>query len=465
MVSNITIDRSKYDKANTDKPLFKAPPGITEELVREISKQKNEPQWMIDLRLKSLKAYQETPLPTWGPDLTGLELDKISYYVRPDAKKNSTSWEDVPENIKQTFERLGIPEAERKALAGVGAQYEADVIYHSLKEELKEQGVIFLDMDEALQQHPELVKKYFMKCIPYHDHKFMMLHGAVWSGGTFIYVPKGVKIPQPLQAYFRMNTERAGQFEHTIIIADEGSEIHYVEGCSAPRYSTSSLHAGCVELYVHKGAKIKYSSVENWSENTYNLNTKRALVEEEGRVEWVSGNMGSGTTMLYPASILKGDNSHADHISIAFAAKGQHQDTGAKVYHIGKNTTSMIISKSISKEGGTATYRGLVRINKGALNAKSNVECDSLMIGEKSRSTTQPLIDVKEKTARVGHEARVGRIGTEQLFYLRSRGLDEETATKLIIAGFIEPVTKELPLEYAVELNKLIQLEMEGSVG
>ncbi|MBN1275048.1 Fe-S cluster assembly protein SufB [Candidatus Woesearchaeota archaeon] len=465
MTDDIAIDRTKYDQASEERLTYKASPGITEELVRRISQRKDEPAWMLDLRLKSLKRYQEKPLPTWGPSLKGLELDKIHYYLQPDAKKNSTRWEDVPEDIKQTFEQLGIPEAERRALAGTGAQYESEMIYHKLKEELKKQGVIFLDMDVALKEQEALVKEHFNKCVPYNDHKFAMLHYATWSGGTFIHVPKGVKAEQPLQAYFRMNAERGGQFEHTLIIIEEGAEASYIEGCSAPRYDTSSLHAGCVELFVKKGAQLRYSSVENWSGNTYNLNTKRAIVDEDGIIEWVSGNLGSGTTMLYPTSILKGNRSKAEHLSISFAAEGQHQDTGAKAYHLGKNTSSTITAKSISKTGGTVTYRGVVKVNKGSTNARSNVECDSLMIGNNSVSNTIPLIDVKDKTAKVGHEARVGRIGEEQLFYLQSRGLDEEAAIKMIVSGFIEPITKELPLEYAMELNKLIELEMEGTIG
>jgi Fe-S cluster assembly protein SufB len=464
-MKDISIDRSKYDTATEERLLYKANAGLSEQVIRTISSSKKEPAWMLELRLKSLKKYEETKLPTWGPDLSKLELEKLHYYLEPDAKKNSTSWEDVPADIKKTFEQLGIPEAERASLAGTGAQFESEVVYHKLKEELAQQGVIFLDMDVALKEHEALVKKYFNTCVPYTDHKFAMLHYAVWSGGTFIYIPKGVRVTQPLQAYFRMNAERGGQFEHTLIIIEDDVEASYVEGCSAPKYNSSSLHAGCVELFVGKNSRLRYSSVENWSSNTYNLNTKRAIVLEQGTIEFIGGNLGSGCTMLYPASILKGDNSHAEHLSIAFATDGQHQDTGAKVYHIGKNTSSTIISKSISKTGGIVTYRGLVKINKGALNAKNNVRCDSLMIGEGSKSDTKPLIIVKEKTARVGHEASVGKIGEEQLFYLRSRGLNEETAIKMIVAGFISPITKELPLEYAAELNKLIELEMEGSVG
>lgn len=464
-MTDIDIERKWYDAASAERLSYKAAPGLTEDVVRKISADKNEPAWMLDLRLKALKKYHETPLPVWGPDLTGLELDKIHYYLLPEAQRNSKSWDDVPADIKETFEKLGIPEAERSALAGTGAQFEAANVYHKLKEELASQGVIFLDMDEALEKHEDLVKQYFNKCIPYLDHKFIMLHYAVWSGGTFLYVPKGVNIEQPVQAYFRMNAERGGQFEHTLIIVEDEAQASYIEGCSAPKYNSSSLHAGCVELFVGKNSKLRYSSVENWSSNTYNLNTKRSIVADNGYIEWIGGNIGSGCTMLYPASILKGNGSKAEHLSIAFAAGGQVQDTGAKVYHIGKNTSSTIISKSISKTGGKVIYRGLVRVNKDAINAKSNVECDSLMIGEGSKSDTYPLMDIKEKTANVGHEATVGKIGEEQLFYLRSRGLSEEAAVKLIVSGFINPITKALPLEYAMELNKLIELEMEGSVG
>lgn len=465
MSEDITISRELYDKADDVESSFIAKPGVHEEVVRQISKANNEPKWMLDLRLKSLKAWNETALPSWGPSLEKLELDKIHYFIQPDAKDNRRSWDEVPEKIKDTFEKLGIPEAERKALAGAGAQYDSTMVYHNLKKELSDKGVIFLDMDEALKKHEELVKKYFMKCVPYKDHKFMMLHGAVWKGGTFIYVPKGVVLDQPLQAYFRMNTERGGQFEHTLIILEDGAQAHYLEGCSAPKYDTSSLHAGCVEIFVGKDARMRYSSVENWSENTFNLNTKRAIVSDGGIIEWVGGNLGSGCTMLYPTSVLKGKYSKAEHLSIAFATDGQNQDTGAKVYHIGEHTSSTIVSKSIGKSKGIVTYRGLVKINKGAKYAKCNVECDSLMIGEGSVSNTIPVIDVKEKTATMGHEAKVGKIGEEQLFYLQSRGLDEEDATKMIVAGFIEPITKQLPLEYALELNKLIELEMVGSVG
>jgi Fe-S cluster assembly protein SufB len=463
-MDDFSIDRTRYDNRNEENLRFAAPPGLTEDLVRTLSAGKGEPSWMLDLRLRALDAFRKATLPTWGPDLSKLDLAHIRYFLSPDAQKNSGSWQDVPKDILRTFEALGIPEAERTSLAGVGAQYESEVVYHHLKEDLQKQGIVFLDLDVALQTHEELVRKHFLQCVPMTDHPFMLLHAAVWSGGTFLYVPKGVKVDQPLQAYFRMNAERAGQFEHTLIIIEEGAQASYIEGCSAPRYEKSSLHAGCVELFVGKGARLRYASVENWSSNTYNLNTKRAIVEEDGVIEWIGGNLGAGTTMLYPCSILKGDRSRAEHLSISLAAKGQDQDTGAKVIHLGRETRSTVVSKSISVKGGKVAYRGLVSVHKGAAFARSNVECDSLIIGS-SRSETLPLVDVREATARVGHEARVGRIGEEQLFYLRSRGLDEETAIKLIIAGFIEPITKELPLEYAAELNKLISMEMEGSVG
>ncbi len=460
------INREIYDSHNEENLLFKAQPGITEALVREISKDKNEPEWMLKKRLLGLKVFLEKEMPDWGPDLSNLNLNEIVFYMKPDAKKNSKSWEDVPADIRKTYERLGIPEAEQKVLGGVGAQYESEVLYHNLRKDLEEKGVVFLDMDEAVQKYPELVREHFMtNCVPISLHKFAALHAAVWSGGTFIYVPKNVKVEFPLQAYFRMNARRGGQFEHTLIIVDEYAEVQYIEGCSSPIYSENSLHAGCVEIHVKKGARTRYSSIENWSRNTYNLNTKRAVVAEDGVIEWVNGNNGSKCTMLYPASILIGDRSRADFIGIAFAGKGQHQDTGSKVVHVGKNTSSTVISKSISKDGGITSYRGLLSVKKGATHAKAKVECDALMIDDKSQSNTFPYIDVKEPTTNLAHEATVGKISEEQIFYLMSRGLNEEQAAQMIVSGFIEPIVKELPLEYAVELNRLIQLEMEGSLG
>jgi Fe-S cluster assembly protein SufB len=462
---DLTIDRSKYDDAAKSGVRYSATPGLTRELVEEISRQKNEPEWMRAKRLAAFALYEKTPLPNWGPPLAGLDLEKIVYYVRPDAKE-AQDWKEVPDEIRKTFERLGIPEAERSALSGVGAQFDSDIIYHNLKEEWKRQGVIFENMDVAVQEYPDLVRKHFMTdCIPISDHKFVMLHAAVWSGGTFIYVPPGVKVNVPLQAYFRMNAERGGQFEHTLIIVDKGAEVEYIEGCSAPRYATSSIHAGCVELHVKEGARIKYSSIENWSKNTYNLNTKRAVVDRDGTVEWLNGNMGSGTTMLYPCSVLRGERARSDSLGVAFAGPGQNQDTGSKVIHAAPNTTSTIRAKSISKGDGISSYRGMVRVTPAAKGAKSSVSCDALLIGGASVSNTYPFMRVDTDDADVVHEATVGRIGEGELFYLQSRGLSEDEARKTIVSGFIDPVVKRLPLEYAVELNKLIELEMEGSVG
>lgn len=460
------IDRSRYDDADPERHLLKAAEGLTRETVLLISKEKGEPDWMRDKRLKAFDAFEKTPMPQWGADLSKLDLTKITYYAKPDAKKNSRSWEDVPEDIKRTFEKIGIPEAERNSLAGVGAQYDSEVVYHNLRAELEAQGVVFCDMDVAVRKHPDLVKEYFMtKCVPIFDHKFVMLHAAAWSGGTFIYVPKGVHVATPLQAYFRMNAQRGGQFEHTLIVADEGASVHYIEGCSAPQYAANALHAGCVELFVHKGARIRYSSVENWSKNTYNLNTKRAVVEEDGIVEWVNGNLGSGVTMLYPMSVLAGKRARSDYLGIAFAGPGQNQDTGSKVVHAAPETSSTIRAKSISKGGGISTYRGSVSINKGAKNARASVHCDGLLLDAQSKSNTYPTVKVLEQSAHVAHEATVGKINPETLFYLQSRGLSEGQAMSMVVSGFIEPIVKALPLEYAVELNKLIELEMAGSVG
>lgn len=465
-MDNFDINRSTYDTYNEERLVFKPTAGINKKIVEQIIQHKKEPVWMQELRRKGLEVFESLPLPTWGPSLKKLDLQSLYYFLKSDAKQNATTWDDVPKDIKKTFERLGIPQAERTALAGVGAQYESEVVYHKLQADLEKKGVIFVDCDVAVQKYPELVRKYFMtQCVPIHLHKFSALHAAVWSGGTFIYIPKGVKVDLPLQAYFRMNAARGGQFEHTLIIADEGSDLHYIEGCSAPVYSSNSLHAGCVEIHVMKGARVRYSSIENWSKNTYNLNTKRAIVHEDAVMEWINGNLGSGVTMLYPASILLGDRSKSTFIGIAFANTDQHQDTGCKVVHIGKKTSSTIISKSISKGGGITSYRGLLTVKKGAIGSASKVECDALMMDNKSQSNTYPFIDVHEKEVDVAHEASVGKINEDQLFYLMSRGLDEETAAQMIVSGFIEPVIKQLPLEYAVELNKLIELEMEGSLG
>lgn len=458
------ISKDIYTKANKEKLSYKSPVGINEKIVRAISKDKNEPEWMLKRRLKSLEIFNSKPIPKWGPNLNDLNLNEIHYYIKPDAE-NSNSWEDVPEDIKNTFEKLGIPEAERKSLGGVGAQYESKTVYHKLKKELNDKGVIFLDFDTAVKEQEELVKKYFMtSCILPTLHKFSALHGAVWSGGTFIYIPKGVKVEIPLQAYFRMNAKKGGQFEHTLIIVDEGAELHYIEGCSAPQYDENSLHAGGVEIFVKKGAKMRYSSIENWSKNTYNLNTKRAMVEENAKMEWVNGNLGSRLTMLYPTSLLLGENAKTDYLGIAYAGADQHQDTGCKVYHMAPNTSSTILSKGISVDGGISNYRGLVDIKKGAIKTKSSTRCDGLMLDSKSVSGTIPSMTVHESDVEVSHEAAVGKIGEEDLFYLMSRGLSEGDATKLIVSGFIDPIIKELPLEYAVELNNLINLEIENSV-
>jgi len=466
MTEAIEINRETYDHVNEENLAYKAKPGLTREIVEEISRQKKEPEWMLQKRLKAFEIFQKMSMPKWGPDISDLDLNEIIFFQRPDAKRNATKWEDVPEDIKKTFEKLGIPEAERKSLAGAGAQYESDVVYHSLKKVWEDKGVIFLDCDEALKKHPELVKKYFMtSCVSPSLHKFAALHAAVWSGGTFIYIPPGVKLTTPLQAYFRMNAKKGGQFEHTLIIVDKDAECQYIEGCSAPQYTENSLHAGCVEIHVAEGARARYSSIENWSRNTYNLNTKRALVQKNGVMEWINGNMGSKVTMLYPTTVLIGENAKNDFLGIAFAGKGQYQDTGTKVYHLAANTTSTVRSKSISQGGGITSYRGLIHIKKGAKNCKSHVECDALMMDNISKSNTFPYMDVKENDVDLGHEATVGKINDEQLFYLMSRGLSNEQASQMIVSGFIEPIVKALPLEYAVELNRLIELEMEGSLG
>ncbi len=436
--------------------------GINEDVVRQISASNNEPAWMLELRLKALKVFEEKYMPAYWPDLSGLDLNSIYYFAKPEWAWAKKSWDEVPENIKNTFDRLGIPEAEKKALAWVGAQYDSEVVYHSLKQELVDAGVIFEDTSIAIHKYPELVKKYFAKSIPITDHKFAALHYAVWSWGTFIYVPKGVKVNEPLQSYFRMNKKQGGQFEHTIIIVEEEANLHYIEGCSAPKYDENSLHAGWVEIYVWKDAKMRYSSVENWSLDTYNLNTKRAIVEENGYMEWVWWNMWSWTTMLYPCSVLKWDNSKTDMLGLAFANEGQNQDIGSKVIHIWKNTSSNILSKSLSKWGWISTYRGLVDIKEWATWAVSKIDCDALILDNKSVSDTVPTINVWNSESVVGHEASAGKISEEELFYLQSRGISEEEATAMIVNGFLSPVMKELPLEYASEMNVLISMEFEG---
>jgi Fe-S cluster assembly protein SufB len=439
--------------------------GLSEELVREISRVKGEPGWMLEKRLLGLKLFSETPLPSWGPDLAPLDLDGIVYFTPPGAPE-AASWEEVPADIRATFEKLGIPEAERRVLAGAGAQYDSDVVYHRLKDDLTEQGVIFANMDTAVRDHEEIVRRHFMAdCVPVSDHKFAMLHAAVWSGGTFIYVPPGLRVTLPLQAYFRMNAERGGQFEHTLIIVDEGASVEYIEGCSAPRYATSSLHAGCVELYVRRSATLRYVSIENWSRNTWNLNTKRALVDEGGRVEWLGGNVGAGLTMLYPTSVLRGRGASAEHVGAALAASGQRQDIGAKVILAAPDTKAVIRSKSVSKDGGISVFRGLVRATPAARRARATVQCDALLLDGDSVSRTFPTLRSETPDAEIAHEATVGRLGEDELFYLRSRGLDETEAKRLMVAGFVEPVSRRLPLEYAVEFNRLIAIEMTGSVG
>lgn len=441
------------------------PIGPSEELVRSMSAEKNEPAWMLEHRLFSLAEWNKTSMPGWGPDLSGLLLDGMTYYVPPKVAETD-SWEDLPSEITDTFTKLGIPEAEKTYLGGVGAQYDSGIVYHRIQKHLADKGVIFENMDVALQKYPDLVREHFMtKCVPATDHKFTMLHGAVWSGGTFIYVPKGVSVDMPLQAYFRMNRSRSAQFEHTLIIADEGSSVTYIEGCSAPQYTTSSLHAGCVELWVKEKAHVKYISVENWSKNTYNLNTKKALVFTDGHVEWVNGNMGSRVTMLYPSSVLLGDRARSESLGIVMASEGQIQDTGSKSIHMGKDTVSVIRSKSVSKGGGISNYRGQVKILKSAEGASVSVECDALILDDVSASNTYPSMINNNASASLLHEARAGRVSDDVVFFARTRGLSEEDALRLIVGGFMDPVVKALPLEYAVELNRLIALEMTDSVG
>lgn len=461
------IDRSLYDfrYEEKDSDFYKIKEGLTPEIVEEISDKKNDPQWMRDFRLKALEVYHKTDIPNWGPDISDLNMDNIVTYVKPKTKM-SADWEEVPEDIKNTFEKLGIPEAERKSLAGVGAQYDSELVYHNLQEEVASKGVVYSDIESALHgPYGEMIEKHFMKLVPPTDHKFAALHGAVWSGGSFVYVPKGVNVEIPLQSYFRLNAPGAGQFEHTLIIVDEGAELHFIEGCSAPKYNVANLHAGCVELFVGKNAKLRYSTIENWSKNMYNLNTKRARVEENGIMEWVSGSFGSHISYLYPMTILKGDNAKAEFTGVTFAGAGQNLDTGAKMVHIGKDTSSYINTRSISKSGGISTYRSAVVIQNQAKNAKSAVSCQSLMLDDQSRSDTVPAIDVRTNQADVGHEAKIGRISDEAVFYLMSRGIPEEEAKSLIVSGFADSVSKELPLEYAVEMNNLIRLEMVGAIG
>ncbi len=437
--------------------------GLSEKIVREISASKGEPEWMLQKRLFSYRVFKTKPIPTWGPDLSGLNLDDITNYVRPEGKKNARSWSEVPDYIKNTYERLGIPQAERQILGGVAAQYDSEVFYHSIQKRLEEQGVIFCGMDQAVQEYPELVKPKFMTtCVPAGDNKFSALHGAVWSGGSFLYVPKGVKVEQPLQIYFIMNYPQYGQFEHTLIMAEEDSSVNYIEGCTAPHYETASVHSAVVEIFAGKHSRVRYTSVQNWSKNVYNLNTKRAIVQAGAVMEWIGGTLGSGVTMLYPCSVLAGEGARADHLTIALAGEGQVKDGGAKVIHLAPDTHSTVISKSISRGGGIARYRGLVKVKKGCYGCSAHVRCDGLILDSSSGSDTVPRMEIEENDVQIGHEATVGRISAEQLLYLRSRGISEEEATRLIIAGFVEPVVKQLPLEYAVEINRLIEMEMEG---
>ena len=459
------IDRSVYDIKDKETDAFRLEQGLTAQIVSQISDEKNDPVWMREFRQRSLAIYQKMPLPDWGPSLQGLDIDHIATYVRPNTKMQN-DWKNVPQDIKNTFERLGIPKAERKSLAGVGAQYDSELVYHNVREEVAAQGVVYTDLESAMHgEYAEMIRRRFMKLVPPQDHKFAALHGAVWSGGSFVYVPKGVHLSIPLQSYFRLNAKGAGQFEHTLIIVDEGASLHFIEGCSAPKYNVANLHAGCVELYVGKGAHLRYSTIENWSKNMYNLNTKRALVEEEGVIEWVSGSFGSHIGCLYPMSILRGDRSRMEFTGVTFAGSGQNLDTGAKVAHIGKDTASVMNTRSISKDGGISTFRSCVTVAKESHGAKSTVSCQSLMVDDRSRSDTVPAMDIRCRDAAVGHEAKIGAISRDAVFYLMSRGMSEEDARALIVSGFAENVSKELPLEYAVEMNNLIRLEMKGAIG
>ena len=460
------VDRSMYDFRNEDKDAYKVKEGLNPEIVEQISNEKHDPEWMKEFRMKSLEIFNNSTMPDeWGPSIEGLDMDNIVTYVRPNTHM-AAKWSEVPEEIKDTFEKLGIPKAERESLAGVGAQYDSELVYHNVKEEVAAQGVIYTDMESALNgEYADMVHKHFMKLVPPTDHKLAALHGAVWSGGSFVYVPKGVSVTIPLQSYFRLNAPGAGQFEHTLIIVDEGAYLHFIEGCSAPKYNVANLHAGCVELFVGKNATLRYSTIENWSKNMYNLNTKRAKVEEGGKIEWVSGSFGSHVSYLYPMSILNGEGASAEFTGITFAGKGQNLDTGTKVVHNAPNTSSYVNTKSISKDGGVSTFRSSVVVNSKAKHSKSAVSCQSLMLDDISRSDTIPAMDIRTKDANIGHEARIGRISDEAVFYLMSRGISEEDARAMIVSGFADEVSKELPLEYAMEMNNLIRLEMKGSIG
>src|SRR5436309_15385914 len=464
--ADLGLDLSKYKLGWSDEEdyVFKPKKGLSKDIVEEMSWMKGEPDWMRQYRLKSLEHFMRRPMPKWGGDMSGIYIDDIYYYIKP-TDKQVDAWDELPESVKNTYEKLGIPEAERKYLAGVTAQYESEVVYHKNREDLERQGVIFTDMDTALREHPEIVKQYFGKIIPKNDNKFAALNSAVWSGGSFIYVPPGVNVEMPLQAYFRINAENMGQFERTLIIADEGAKVHYIEGCSAPVYTSDSLHSAVVELVALPGARITYTTIQNWSANVYNLVTKRARAEAESRVEWIDGNIGSRLTMKYPSVYLMGPKASGEVLSVAYAGPGQHQDAGAKMIHVAPETTSTIVSKSVSKDGGRTSYRGLVHVEEGAKHAKSFVRCDALILDEQSKSDTYPYMEIGERDAQIGHEATVSKVGDDQLFYLMSRGLSEQQATGMIVNGFIEPVTRTLPMEYAVEWSRLIELQMEGSVG
>ena len=438
--------------------------GLTEDVIKEISAKKNEPEWMLEIRLKALKEFDKLKMPTWGPDLSELDMSKIATYVRPKTDMK-TSWNDVPDDIKETFDKLGIPEAEKQSLSGVGAQYDSEIVYHSIKEDLVKQGVIYTDFDDAVKRYPDLVKQYFMKCVPMTDHKFIALHYAVWSGGSFVYVPKGVKVDIPLQSYFRLNAPGAGQFEHTLIIVDEGASLQFIEGCSAPKYNELNLHAGCVELFVKDNAFLRYSTIENWSKNMLNLNTKRVIVGENGKIEWVTGSFGSKISMLYPMSVLNGDNAKCEFTGITFAGEGQNLDTGLKIVHNAKNTSSVVNSKSISKDGGICTFRSNVDVRKQATNSKLTVSCESLMLDSISRSDTIPVSNIQTDDVEFSHEAKIGKISDQAIFYLMSRGISENEARAMIVRGFADPISKALPVEYAAEMNNLINLELEGSIG
>ena len=459
------IKRGVYDIKDEVDAGYTTGKGLNEDVIRKISKQKKEPNWMLDIRLEGLRVFNSKPMPTWSADLTELDMDDIINYLEPNAKKMSDSWDDVPSYIKNTFDRLGIPDAEKKSLGGVGAQYDSSVVYHKLTKELEEQGIIYTDIETAVKKHPDIVKKYFMQLIKIDDHKFSALHAAVWSGGTFLYVPHGVKVEKPIQSYFRLNAPEAGQYEHTIIIVEDDADIHFIEGCSAPKYNKNVVHAGAVELYIGKRARLRYSTIENWSRNMYNLNTKRAIVDEDSVIEWISGSFGSKVSMLYPMSILKGERSRCEYTGVTFASAGQYLDTGCKTIHAASHTSSKVKAKSISKNGGWCGYRSLLKVLPGVKIVKATAECESLMLDNMSKSDTIPTIVANTDDIDIGHEATIGRISDEAIFYLMQRGLTADEAKAMIIRGFVEPISKELPLEYAVELNRLIEIELEGTIG